>query len=1014
MFKKLQLTLLLSLFLVGAALAQTGSISGTVTDQQSGDTLPGASIFITDLDRGATTNIDGEYSIESIPVGTHQVRITYVGYRTAVQQVEVQAGSNSIDFEMRLDIAGLDEIVVTGFGSIERSSFTGTAATVRADKFENVPVSSIDQALQGNAAGVTVTSSSGTPGATQQIRIRGISSVNAGVSPLFVIDGVPVVNGNNASSGSTSSLGIISNMNSSDIESITVLKDAASTAPYGARGSNGVIVITTKKGQEGRTQYSASAQLGFNNRAIDGEGALSSPQMDELFYEGYLNNNPAYTREFLDGLQPGTFFGWDGETDTDWGDVIRNEDAVQKQYSLSARGGNETTNFYISGSLFGQEGPIIGSDLERYSGKADFTHRFDERVRISNSFSGSFVEQEGILEGAGYFGSPILAEYFMLPIDAPYNEDGTPNIGSLSTNIFNPVYIQDNDITRKRNYRVMNNTNLEVDLRNNLAFSSRLAIDYLETSEKYYRNPFYGDAVDDGGSVNDISNRNSNLVWQNTLSYLWDFDADNSFTFRGISETQKNWREVISAYGTGIAADGLYNLDTTANPQGASGFTTDWGVQSFTGLVNHGFRDKIFTDLSYRYEGNSRFGADNRWGSFWSVGLAYVITEEDFMDNLNWLNFLKLKTSYGKTGNDSIGLNNYQATVGFGSYYGRPSIQASSLGNQDLTWETAYSFDLGFEFETFDRVSGGVTFFRKDSKDLLFSVPLSRTTGHSSQTQNIGELYNQGIELDVNVNLVNTRSVNWSIGGNLTTVKNEMTKLPVDGEGNQIELTTATRYQAVEGYEVNAWYMKEWAGVDPENGDPLWYIDDGDGGRTTTNNWNAADSYYQGASALPTLFGGIDTRIDIRDFYVSTNLYYSFGNKVYDNWAFYMRSDGAFTGSFGQYERQSDRWQEQGDVAENPRAVAGGNLNSNEASTRFLYDGDYLRLKDLSVGYSIPRSVLANVGLTSATVYFQGRNLWTYVFDDDLKYDPEVQASGFTSLQAPPMKSLTFGVNFNF
>jgi TonB-dependent starch-binding outer membrane protein SusC len=994
--------------------AQTGTLTGTVTDQATGETLVGATVLITELERGAPANIDGVYRVENIPVGTYNIRYSFVGYRTVNRSITIAEGQNTVDVELRLDAAGLDEVVVTGVATIDRQAFTGTASTVRTDRFENVAVASVDQALQGNASGVIVSGSTGTPGAVQNVRIRGISSVNAGVSPLYVIDGVPVVSGNNASSGATSSLGIISNINPADIESITVLKDAASTAAYGARGSNGVIVITTKKGSEGRTQYSASAQIGFNNRAVRGEKPMDAATYDEIVYEAYENANPVWTRDFLDGLQPGTFSGWDGETDTNWGDVVRNDDAVSQEYTLSARGGSESTNFYISGALFGQEGALIGSKLDRYSGKIDVEHRFDDRVRISNSFTGSMVDQEGILEGAGYFGSPVLAEYFMLPFDRAYNDDGSANIDDLSVAIFNPVYIQDNDISRKRNFRAINNTNLTINLLDNMAFSSRFSVDFLETAEKYYRNPFYGDADDLSGSVNDINTRNSNLVWQNSLSYIWNMNEDNSFTFRGISETQKNYWERLSAYGTGIAADGLVNLNTTALPEGVGGSTTDWGVQSFTGLVNYGFQNKLFSDVSFRYEGNSRFAADQRWGSFWSVGVGYILTEEDLFRDLDFLDYLRVRASFGKTGNASIGLNQYQATVGFGSYFGVPTIQTTALGNQNLSWETAYALDVGVEFELFEAVSGGVTFFRKESKDLLFNVPLSRTTGHTSQTQNIGELYNQGLEVDLNVNVVRTSNISWTLGGNLTTLKNEVTKLPVDGDGNKIELTTATRYQAVEGYEVNAWFMQEWAGVDPDNGDPLWYMDDGNGGRTTTNNYNEADTYYQGASALPTLFGGINTRLDVQNFYVSANMYYGFGNKVYDNWANYMRSDGRVYGSFGQYARQADRWQQPGDIAENPRPVAGGNSNSFATSSRYLYDGDHLRLKDLLVGYNIPRSALSNIGLTSATVYFQGRNLWTHMFDDSLNMDPEAGADGFTELMAPTMKSVTFGIKFNF
>src|SRR5699024_9931857 len=415
----------------------------------------------------------------------------------------------------------------------------------------------------------------------------------------------------------------------------------------------------------------------------------------------------------------------------------------------------------------------------------------------------------------------------------------------LSNSIFNPLYIQEHDITRKRSYRLLNNTNINVKLMDNFSFKTNFAIDYILTEAKNYRNPYYGDGEDVLGSVNDINNRNFNYVWRNTLNYIWDLDEENNFDFSLISETQRNYHNTLDAYGEGMAAAGLPNLSTTAVPQDAWSITEDWAVQSFTGLVNYGYNDKLFVDASLRYEGNSRFASDERWGTFWSFGAGYILSEEDFLQNADWLSFLKLRASYGKTGNANIGLNEYQALVGFGSYNDMPNIQPSQLGNLGLTWEKANSIDAGIEFGFLDnRIDGSITYFRKESKDLLYDVPLSFTSGYASQVQNVGELYNQGLEVELNGNIVNTNNVSWNLAGNFSTLENEVTKLPTDANGNPIDIKTSTRYRAVEGYEVNAWYMREWAGVDSENGDPLWYMDDGNGGRTTTNNYNEADSYY--------------------------------------------------------------------------------------------------------------------------------------------------------------------------
>lgn len=1005
MLKKLQLSLIFALLFSVTAFAQSGTITGTITDAETGEPLLGAYVFIESLQKGAGVNLDGEYTLSNVPTGTYTLTANFIGYKTFSSEVEVGTGTVTLDIAMEVDLIGLDEVVVTGFGTIDRQAFTGTVSSVSSESLESVPVASVDQALQGKASGVVITSSTGTPGATQDIRIRGLSSVNAGVSPLFVIDGVPVVNGNFSGSGATSSLGVLANLNSSDIESITILKDAASTAPYGARGTNGVVVITTKSGKAGNTTYSFSAQRGYNNQAVDGKEPASAALWDELYVEA-VNN--------LYGAGTVTSSPWDGETDTDWGDITRRDDAVQQEYTLSARGGNEVTNFYASAGFFDQDGFVIGSSLNRFSGKFDISHQLDDRVKLQNSFTGSWVEQDGILEGAGYFGSPILAKFFIPSIYTPFAEDGSLLTDEFGTFLYNPLYTQQNDIDRKRNSRVTNNTKLDVKLMDNLTLTSRFAVDVILTEEKFYNNRNYGDGDDVGGDVWETNRRNFNYVWQNTLGYVWVPDVDHSFNFKAISETQRNYQRYLWGDGQGFAADGLYNIASTGGERDASGSTSDWAVQSFTGLVNYGYQNKLFFDGSVRYEGNSRFGQDDRWGTFWSVGVGYVLTEEDYLADLDWLNFLKVRASYGLTGNASVGINQYQATVDFGSYNLQPDIQTDNLGNNTLTWEKANSLDIGVEFEVFDKVSGGVTFFRKDSYDLLFNVPLSRTTGHNAQEQNIGELYNQGIEAELNVDVIRNRDFKWNIGANLSTLKNEITKLPVDGNGEVIEITGTTQYRASLGLPVRAWYMREWAGVDPANGDPLWYMDDGNGGRTTTNSYNSADLYYQNANPLPTLFGGINTRIDVKNFYVSTNLYYSFGNKVYDSWAFYMKSDGQFYTAFGYYQEQEDRWQQPGDIAKNPKPILGGNQNSNSNSSRRLYDGDYLRLKTLNLGYNVPAKYLQNIGLKSASVYFLGQNLWTYAFDDDLGFDPEVDAAGYLNLNAPPLQSVTFGVKVNF
>jgi len=400
MLRKLLTFIAFCFVMVPVALAQSGDITGTVTDSQTGEVLPGTNVFIPEANRGASTDADGEFTISNVPAGTYELRVTFIGYTTYTQEIEVGSGELQLDIQLQPGNIGLEELVVTGYGEFSKREFTGSVSQVGSETLENVPVASVGQALQGNVAGATISSATGTPGAVQDIQIRGISSINANTSPLYVIDGVPVVSGRNVGSNddvddqSSSALGIMASLSSSDIESVTILKDAASTAKYGARGSNGVIVIETKDGREGEVTYSVSAQRGFNNRAVEGPGTMSAKEWTDLYYEslGNLVGVSSDNRQQLDQIAqtnglPNSPASWDGETNTDWGDVVTSNNAVQQEYNLSARGGNEKTTFYASANYFDQEGQVIGSGLDRISGKLNLNHKLDDRITIDNSFT---------------------------------------------------------------------------------------------------------------------------------------------------------------------------------------------------------------------------------------------------------------------------------------------------------------------------------------------------------------------------------------------------------------------------------------------------------------------------------------------------------------------------------------------------------------------------------------------------------------------------------------------------
>jgi TonB-linked SusC/RagA family outer membrane protein len=999
--------LLISFVLMSALISEAWAqrtVSGKVSGSD-GEGLPGVTVRAKGTRTGVNTDFDGKYRL-NVPEGSDKLVFSFVGFTTQ----EVEIGSRSvIDVVLEEDVKQLQEVVVTGYGQRQKNEFTGSISTMSGDLIEDRPVATVEQALQGNVAGLQLSSSSGTPGATQDIRIRGISSITAGNEPLFVIDGIPVVSSGTGSGTATSSLGVLSSLNSNDIESISVLKDASAAAIYGARASNGVIIITTKSGKSGKPRVKFSAQSGYVAPAVDGPQMLNAAQRDELYYEALVNAGKA---ESIAEAKEEFPSGWDGETDTDWNQVVSNEDAMTHNYNLSVNGGSDKSTYYASIGYFQQDGVNIGKNFDRYSGKLSFQNNLTDKIALRTSFTGSHVTQLGQLEGAAYFGNPELSRLFNNPFDKPRNEDGSINL-DLSGIVYNPLYIAENDIDSKTMTRAFNSTSLEYEIVDGLKFTTDLGLDYLITEQLNYNNRVYGDSDDEGGSSYTYLNRNFNFVWRNMLDYTWRLNDDNKLDFKLAYEAQKNQFYFMGTGGYGFGADGLIYPSSVGTPDYAGGYSEDWAINSVVGMVNYSFRGNVFLDGTLRREGNSRFHPDRRWGTFYSVGASWVLSDEAFLEGASgWLNTTKIRASYGKAGNAGIDPNQFQALLSYGgTYNGLAAAYPEQFGNNLLTWENSASLDVGLDFGLFDRVHGSVDYFHRTTYDLLLDVPLSYTTGFDEQTQNVGEMVNKGWELTLNTDVFRNSAFQWNIGLNLTSLENEVTKLPRSAEGEEIGIVSSTR-RVTEGLPVYAWYMPVWAGVDPENGAPLWYVE-GTSGETTSDYREAGESYV--GAPMPTFYGGLNNRFEFKGVYLSANLYYSTGNKVYDTWAGYTQSDGRFTYSIANaYARQYDRWQKPGDIAENPINVYGNNSQSNSTSTRRLYDGTFLRLRDVTFGYKLPESVVSRIGLGTVNLFVKGTNAWTWVKDENLEFDPEVNASAFLNLSAPPLKTYTFGVNVSF
>ncbi|MGG6230891.1 SusC/RagA family TonB-linked outer membrane protein [Tenacibaculum sp. SDUM215027] len=1010
------LTLFLAL-IVQISFAQEKTISGTVSDETG--PLPGVTILKKGTTQGTETDFDGNYAIQA---KTGDVLVfSFVGMKTTEKTI---GASNQVNVLMASDNV-LDEIIVMGYGTASKSDVTGSTVQLSKEAIEQTPVATVDQALQGRVAGLTLSGDSGTPGSTTDIRIRGISSITAGNEPLYVIDGVPMNNPDISGTTTGSSLSALASINSDNVESITVLKDASATAAYGARGANGVIVITTKSGKEGKTSFNFNTYYGFSNDAIDGPTPLTGAQRERLFYEAVYNtfgasyglNTVEEAGAFARANTPygAAYQAWRdaGSPETNWANLITNKDAAIREYNFSASGGNENSTFYASLGYFDQEATVIGSDFNRISGSLNVSKKLTDKIKFSSNNTASYSNQDGLLETSAYFSSPRTAKYFMPSIDQAYNADGSIN---LNTSLPNPLWVAQEDIIQNKLTRIIsNNTATWETPIENLTFTSSANIDYLTNNYKSYQNPISGDGDSTNGAAAQSVYNYVTYVFQNSLDYTLNFNDDHKVDMKLLQEWQKNRNYYLYAGANNFTDRGLTNLASAGNPTDATSEFFDWAVASYLGMFSYNaFNSRYVLNATYRREANSRFSAKNRWGNFWSVGAGWNLHKESFMQNVNFVNNLKLRASYGVTGNSNINLNSYQALIDYDAdYAGEGASYPTSFGNPDLSWETSHTLDLGMDFGLANnRITGSLGYYRRESKDLLLNVPISNTIGLTSQTRNIGRMENKGIELELNFDIIKSDDFNVSLGGNLASNENEVLELAKDLNGEDLNIESSTRKVQV-GHTVYEFFMPTWAGVNPDNGNEEWYINGVDGARTA--NYNEAENVFQGASILPTLTAGMNIHIDYKGFFLNANGYYAGGHKMYENWARYTQGTDLYSSALYQgYNTLLDRWQQPGDQTRFGKFEYTG--RDFQTSSKFLHDGDYFRLKNVTLGYDFNPEITKLINVDGLRIYARGTNLYTWVKDEHLKYDPEnIDAdTGNTTLTTPPVKTISFGINLKF
>lgn len=988
MKQKNSLLLVLLLLLSGIAYGQTVSISGQVTDATDGQTIPGVTVQIKDTSIGAITDFDGNYSIEA-PSDAVLV-FSFIGMETREVPVD---GRTIINVALQSGLVGLEEVVVMGYGVQRRSTFTGAATTVDASRtIEQIPVTSFDKALQGAVPGMQVTAASGQPGSNTTVTIRGIGSISAGTQPLYVIDGVPVITGDQSIQSSTSNA--LSNLNPNDIESVVVLKDASAAAIYGSRASNGVILITTKRGREGATQFSFRTQQGFSTRTTEHFDVLNAEEFMMLTNEGRVNAGLAEL-DYSDVIEQGI--------DEDWLGAAFVTNARTESYELSARGGTDKTRFFISGSYFNQEGIAISSYLDRLTFRANLDHRANDLISFGANIGLSNTGQGTPLTDAAYFTSPVTGGFLIPPIYPILDEEGGWNMEYPALNGVN--FVANNEINdhQSETKRLLGSGFVQFDIMDNLIFKSNVGVDWMDMLEEFYDDPrAKGNTAFERGRASASMVKRTVINLANTLNWDESFGQHNIALLLGHEAQQDDYQDFYVA-SEDFASFLLRRLSSGATPVTAAGTGTGSRLLSVFSQGQYNFDNRYYASFSFRRDGSSRFGRDNRFANFYSVGASWRFSEEGFLTDIDWLTNAHLRASYGTSGNSAIGNFSSLGLYGYGrDYNGRPGSSPAQFENPDLTWEESAVFNVGLDFRLFDRLSATVEYYDRKTYNLLLNVPLSSTAGITSQLRNVGEMENRGIEASLSADIFDPRTspVRWNIDFNIAFNNNRILKL-VDGED-----ITGFYFLRREGESFQTFYMEEWAGVNPADGRPMWYDTDGN---ITFSKGNAGRSIM--GTADPDFIGGFNNTVTYRGFFVSTFFSFTYGNLLYDDTYRILSSDGAFAG-FNQSTDQLNRWQNPGDITDTPIRVNGNPSESNERSTRNLYDGSYLRLKNAQIGYSLPDNWISPAGLTQARVYIQGQNLFTWTNYPGM--DPEQARDGIVWFVYPNSRTITFGLDINF
>jgi len=1013
--------------------AQTRTITGTVTSAEDGEPIPGVSILVKGTSLGTVTDIDGKYSLK-VPQNAETLVFSFVGMKNI--EVELGGTQSSFDVKMESDVMGLNEVLVVAYGTATKASFSGAVSKVDEKAITSGNTQSVDKALVGKIAGVRISSTTGAPGASGEVQIRGVGSVNASTQPLYIVDGVPMHNGDLGPNGGMSQ-NVLSTLNPEDIASVTVLKDAAAASLYGSRAANGVIVITTKRGKSGQTKFNFKVEAGWSKIGSDSYEMMNADQYLNYAKKslvGYYlyNNNALYPTDANFGnaavnsdaetYAENNFSSYikDQGADTNWRDIIY--DTGHKQtYQFSTSGGNEKTTFYASLGYTLDKGIVMGSKFDRLSGKLALDHKafdwlsFGIDQSIAKTKIKGYSDQSDQAQGIGY-ASPLGVLFAQNPTAPRYLSDGSVNTGS-SIHSYIPYPDEalsgDGEFTKNKTFRNTTNGYVKVNILPELSVKSTAGVDWLYNEYFVYWSPESTDGEALNGYGYKLNGNRTVFTTSTVANYVKTFNDVHNLSALAGFETEDIDISYINAEAKNYSTPKLPEL-SNGQPSDAGSSKSSSTMLSYFGNVNYNYASKYYLGVSVRSDGSSRLGKDNRWATFYSVSGSWRLKQENFLEDNSSIDELKIRASYGTTGTlppgyyQSLGL--YSFSEGYGS---ESAIALDQPQNLDLSWEKSSNFNVGVDIGVFNRLSMTVEYYHKTTKDLLLDVPTSYLTAFSESLQNVGEIENKGIEIEIHSdNIKHTNGFKWSTDLNFSTLKTEVTSLPnhsdiIAGDGNL--------YMYREGEDMYSFYLPKYYGVDPTCGLAQFYIDP-DAAPTTDNLTYSYGEASRGvvAKAIPDVTGGLTNTFSFKGFEFSVLLSFQFGGNLFDYPGYFTHHDGLRMSVFNLAADVADNyWTEAGDEVDNPLPIYSNSLRPDKWSTRHIKSTDNVRIRELALRYSFPKAMMSSINVERLSLFFKTNNL-AFVWRETDGIDPDVPLNGYRTVDTPVSKTFQFGLSVDF